>query len=70
MKKLFALSLVAGLLVTACGPSQSAEELRIQDSLKQDSILKAQEDSIAAAAAAAAAVVDSTVVDSTAAAVK
>ena len=69
MKKLFALSLVAGLLVTACGPSQSAEELRIQDSLKQDSILKAQEDSIAAAAAAAA-VVDSTVVDSTAAAVK
>jgi len=45
MKKLLLLSVIAGLVITACGPS--AEELeaqRIQDSAKQaDSIAKVQE---------------------------
>lgn len=60
MKKLFLLSVVAGLVITACGPSaEEREAQRIADSTRQaDSIAaveaaqKAQADSIAAAAAA------------------
>ena len=53
MKKLFLLSVVAGLIVTACGPSPAQlEQKRIQDSIKiADSIRVV--DSIAAAKAAA-----------------
>ncbi|HOT14527.1 MAG TPA: hypothetical protein PK252_07175 [Bacteroidales bacterium] len=62
MKKLFLLSVVAGLVITACGPSaEEREAQRIADSTRQaDSIAaveaaqKAQADSIAAAADSAA----------------